>query len=212
MLSSFLHEPEGKGNRGDRPSWWISSYRFVSDPIGERGIEPPRRGRFAFRLRTRGQTSTLIGDWRHPFVGARCTHPGGPSFDFERSDKETTTRHGRRGGSWLPAYRLGDAKRMSQLTSAPETAEQTQLSRLGVSIRGKLQFMDYLIRAALADAQRYQDENDPGTRIFIRQLVEMHTANLRLESQNLRLTGELCAALEAMVDSGSEPHATGDLS
>ena len=101
---------------------------------------------------------------------------------------------------------------MSQLTSAPETAEQTQLSRLGVSIRGKLQFMDYLIRAALADAQRYQDENDPGTRIFIRQLVEMHTANLRLESQNLRLTGELCAALEAMVDSGSEPHATGDLS
>jgi hypothetical protein len=101
---------------------------------------------------------------------------------------------------------------MSQLTSAPETAEQTQLSRLGVSIRGKLQFMDYLIRAALADAQRYQDENDPGTRIFIRQLVEMHTANLRLESQNLRLAGELCAALEAMVDSGSEPHATGDLS
>jgi hypothetical protein len=101
---------------------------------------------------------------------------------------------------------------MSQLTSAPETAEQTQLSRLGVSIRGKLQFMDYLIRAALADAQRYQDENDPGTRIFIRQLVEMHTANLRLESQNLRPTGELCAALEAMVDSGSEPHATGDLS
>jgi hypothetical protein len=101
---------------------------------------------------------------------------------------------------------------MSQLTSAPETAEQTQLSRLGVSIRGKLQFMDYLIRAALADAQRYQDENDPGTRIFIRQLVEMHTANLRLESQNLRLAGELCAALEAMVDAGSEPHATGDLS
>jgi hypothetical protein len=147
-----------------------------------------------------------------PSVDARSTHPGGPSFDFGRSDKETTTRHGRRGGSWLPAYRLGDAKRMSQLTSAPETAEQTQLSRLGVSIRGKLQFMDYLIRAALADAQRYQDENDPGTRIFIRQLVEMHTANLRLESQNLRLAGELCAALEAMVDSGSEPHATGDLS
>jgi hypothetical protein len=101
---------------------------------------------------------------------------------------------------------------MSQLTSTPETAEQTQLARLGVSIRGKLQFMDYLIRAALADAQRYQDETDPGTRIFIRQLVEMHTANLRLECLNMRLTGDLCAALEAMVDAGTDPHARGDLS
>ena len=101
---------------------------------------------------------------------------------------------------------------MSQLTSAPETAEQTQLTRLGVSIRGKLQFMDYLIRAALADAQRYQDESDPGTRIFIRQLVEMHTANLTQETQNMRLTGELCAALESMVGAGSDPHARGDLS
>ena len=100
---------------------------------------------------------------------------------------------------------------MSQLTSAPETAEQTQLTRLGVSIRGKLQFMDYLVRAALADAQRYQDENDPGTRIFIRQLVEMHTASLRLESQKLASRATL-RALEAMVDAGSEPHATGDLS
>jgi hypothetical protein len=101
---------------------------------------------------------------------------------------------------------------MSQLTSAPETAEQTQLTRLGVSIRGKLQFMDYLVRAALADAQRYQDESDPGTRIFIRQLVEMHTANLRLESQNMRLAGELCTALEAMVDAATDPQARGELS
>ena len=84
---------------------------------------------------------------------------------------------------------------MPQLTSEPETAEQVQLSKLSVSIRGKLQFMDYLVRAALADAQRYQDESDPGTRIFIRQLVEMHAANLRLESQNMRVVGELCNAL-----------------
>src|SRR5271156_4923891 len=101
---------------------------------------------------------------------------------------------------------------MPQLTSEPITADQSQLSKLSVSIRGKLQFMDYLVRAALADAQRYQDETDPGTRIFIRQLVEMHTANLREETQNMRLTGELCAALEAMVDAGSDPHARGDLS
>jgi hypothetical protein len=89
---------------------------------------------------------------------------------------------------------------MSHLTAAPETTEPSQLSRLCVSIRGKLQFMDYLVRAAVADAERFQDETDPGTRIFIRQLVEMHAANLRQESQNMRLVGELCAALEALVD------------
>jgi hypothetical protein len=71
--------------------------------------------------------------------------------------------------------------------------------------------MDYLIRAALADAQRYQDENDPGTRIFIRQLVEMHAANLRLESQNMRFVGELCSALESMVDAAADSRAQGDL-
>ena len=99
---------------------------------------------------------------------------------------------------------------MSQLTSDPETTEQSQLSRLCVSIRGKLQFMDYLVRAALADAER-SAENDPGTRIFIRQLVEMHAVNLRLESQNMRLVGEVCAALETIVDSSSESHDRGDL-
>jgi hypothetical protein len=101
---------------------------------------------------------------------------------------------------------------MSQLTSEPETADQTQLSRLCVSIRGKLQFMDYLIRAALADAERYRAETDPGTRIFIRQLVEMHAANLRLESQNMRLVGDVCEALEAIVDESSDaPDDEGDL-
>jgi len=71
--------------------------------------------------------------------------------------------------------------------------------------------MDYLVRAALADAGRYQDESDPGTRIFIRQLVEMHAANLRLESQNSRQIGELCAMLESMVDSSADPKTRGDL-
>ncbi len=100
---------------------------------------------------------------------------------------------------------------MPQLTSEPITADQSQVSKLSVSIRGKLQFMDYLVRAALADAQRYQDEGDPGTRIFIRQLVEMHAANLRLESQNMRLVGELCTALESLVDASTDSHARGDL-
>jgi hypothetical protein len=98
---------------------------------------------------------------------------------------------------------------MSQLTSEPVTADRSQLSRLCVSIRGKLQFMDYLVRAALADADRYQAENDPGTRIFIRQLVEMHVANLRQESQNMRLVGDVCEAFEAVVDGAAEPHDEG---
>jgi hypothetical protein len=102
---------------------------------------------------------------------------------------------------------------MSQLTAAPEpeTSETAQLSKLCVAIRGKLQFMDYLVRAAVADAQRYQDETDPGTRIFIRQLVEMHASNLRLESQNMRLAGEICGALESLVDGSLDPQDRGDL-
>ena len=100
---------------------------------------------------------------------------------------------------------------MSQLISEPETAEKSQLSKLCYSIRGKLQFMDYLVRAALADADRYQAENDPGTRIFIRQLVEMHVANLKLESQNMRLVGDVCAALEAIVHGSADSHERGDL-
>ncbi len=100
---------------------------------------------------------------------------------------------------------------MSQLTALPETAERTQLSRLSTSIRGKLQFMDYLVRAAVADAERFQDESDPGTRIFIKQLVEMHTASLRQESQNLRLIGDLCIALEAIVSSPPGSSGSGDM-
>jgi len=100
---------------------------------------------------------------------------------------------------------------MSQLISEPETADQAQLSKLCVSIRGKLQFMDYLVRAALADTERYQAENDPGTRIFIRQLVEMHAANLRLESQNMRVVADVCAALENIVGGSPDSHDRGDL-
>src|SRR3954447_19359421 len=101
---------------------------------------------------------------------------------------------------------------MSQLTEAPETTEQSQLARLCVSIRGKLQFMDYLVRAAVADVDRFHEETDPGTRIFIRQLIEMHATNLGLESENMRLIGDLCHQLEAVVqgDPSSVPHQNGD--
>ena len=99
---------------------------------------------------------------------------------------------------------------MSQLTAAAESTDRTQLSRLSTSIRGKLQFMDYLVRAAVADVERFQDENDPGTRIFIKQLVEMHTANLRLESQNLRMISDLCNVLETIVSTPAGSNGSGE--
>lgn len=163
----------------------------------------------AFRLRTRIETSTLAKagamHWRLTDLPERsfCRKKGVLHGD----------QHPARTLKWILAscHWLGDGFRMPQLTSEPITAEQSQLSKLSVSIRGKLQFMDYLVRAALADAQRYQDESDQGTRIFIRQLVEMHTANLRLESQNMRVVGELCNLLESMVDSSHDLPARGDL-
>lgn len=88
---------------------------------------------------------------------------------------------------------------MSQLTTSPQRTERAQLDKLCTSIRGKLQFMDYLVRAAVADVDRFNEESDQGTRIFLRQLIEMHTANLAVECENMRLMGELCSALEAAV-------------
>ncbi|MDB5351658.1 MAG: hypothetical protein JWN86_2905 [Planctomycetota bacterium] len=93
---------------------------------------------------------------------------------------------------------------MSQtLTSPPSRPERQQLEKLCSSIRGKLQFMDYLVRAAVADVDRFQGESDAGTRIFLRQLIEMHASNLSVECENMRLMGELCNTLETTVTSTS---------
>lgn len=99
---------------------------------------------------------------------------------------------------------------MSQLTADPRVSDPHQLERLCVSIRGKLQFMDYLVRAALADVDRYQEESDPGTRIFIRQLIEMHASNLTVEGENMRLVGDFCSALESALNDAPSPSANGD--
>ena len=92
---------------------------------------------------------------------------------------------------------------MSRLATPPQTSERTQLDKLCTSVRGKLQFMDYLVRAAVADVERFQEEPEAGTRIFIRQLIEMHASNLAVECENMRLVGELCSQLEAVVNDGS---------
>lgn len=94
---------------------------------------------------------------------------------------------------------------MSQaLASAPARSETQQFEKLCSSIRGKLQFMDYLVRAAVADVDRFKGEGDAGTRIFLRQLIEMHAHNLSVECENMRLLGDLCHSLEtAVASSGS---------
>src|SRR5215207_2137446 len=89
---------------------------------------------------------------------------------------------------------------MSPLTASPPALEHAQLEKLCTSIRGKLQFMDYLVRAAVADVDRFEAESDAGTRIFLRQLVEMHASNLALECENMRLVGELCSSLESALN------------
>jgi hypothetical protein len=99
---------------------------------------------------------------------------------------------------------------MSQLTASPKLSEHTELEKLCVSIRGKLQFMDYLVRAALADVDRFQEEDDAGTRIFIRQLIEMHASNLSTECDNMRVVSDFCSQLETVLNGTPAPQAEGD--
>src|SRR3954469_17305793 len=92
---------------------------------------------------------------------------------------------------------------MSQMTAPPNHTDHAQLEKLCVSIRGKLQFMDYLVRAALADVDRFLEETDAGTRIFIRQLIEMHASNLATECENMAMVSDFCHTLDATLNNGS---------
>jgi hypothetical protein len=97
------------------------------------------------------------------------------------------------------------------MTASPEQTDHAQLDKLCVSIRGKLQFMDYLVRAALADVDRFLEETDAGTRIFIRQLIEMHAANLSSECANMRVVNDFCTSLGATLDDvPTPPHDGGE--
>jgi len=99
---------------------------------------------------------------------------------------------------------------MSQVIESPQISDHAQLEKLCVSIRGKLQFMDYLVRAAVADVDRFQQEGDAGTRIFIRQLIEMHATNLSLESESMRLCSDFCQALDSALNSAPASVEDGD--
>lgn len=86
-------------------------------------------------------------------------------------------------------------------TEASVVVERDQLERLGHSIRGKLQFMDYLVRAAIADVDRCLSEPDPGTRGFLRELVEMHTSSLAHEAQYMSRIDDLLQSIKSALDS-----------
>ena len=117
---------------------------------------------------------------------------------------------------WAPRLRIrpdtvvGETIRMSQLTAAPPISDTRQLEKLSTSIRGKLQFLDYLLRATLADVDRFREEPDAGTRIFIRQLIEMHASSLATESGNMHLVAEFCEALDSVLDSQPASAQKGD--
>ena len=99
---------------------------------------------------------------------------------------------------------------MSQLTASLRGSDTTSLEKLCTSIRGKLQFMDYLVRAAVADVDRFHDETDAGTRIFIRQLIEMHASNLSVECENMRLVSDFCNTLDSTLNDGPAADHIGD--
>ncbi len=100
---------------------------------------------------------------------------------------------------------------MSHATEDATLPEHRELEKLCVAIRGKLQFMDYLVRAALADVERFQEEPDAGTRIFIRQLIEMHATNLSAECDNMRLVGEFSGTLQSVLNAPAVDPSNGDV-
>jgi hypothetical protein len=86
--------------------------------------------------------------------------------------------------------------------SATVRPDRARLERLATALRGKLQFMDYLVRAAVADADRLDAEPDPGTRLFLQQLITMHAQSLEREGDDMRQLAELCHLLESPRPSG----------
>ena len=52
--------------------------------------------------------------------------------------------------------------------------------------------------------ERHQAESDAGTRIFLRQLIEMHATNLSVESENMRIVGDLCGTLDQTLQGVSD--------
>lgn len=62
-------------------------------------------------------------------------------------------------------------------------------------IRGQLQFLDFLVRAVMTDLERYHQETDSGTRVFLKQLILMHLHHI---GKNGGQTGALAEFSDAV--------------
>lgn len=62
-------------------------------------------------------------------------------------------------------------------------------------LRGHLQFIDFLIRAVMADMERFAHETDSGSQVFLKQLILMHLEHLELNSVPDSTTSEFVDAV-----------------
>lgn len=62
-------------------------------------------------------------------------------------------------------------------------------------IRGQLQFLDFLVRAVMTDLERYHQETDAGTRVFLKQLILMHLHHINKNGGQSGALGEFTEAV-----------------
>ena len=62
-------------------------------------------------------------------------------------------------------------------------------------LRGHLQFIDFLIRAVMADMERFAHETDSGSQVFLKQLILMHLEHLESNSVPDSTTSEFVDAV-----------------
>jgi len=62
-------------------------------------------------------------------------------------------------------------------------------------IRGQLQFLDFLVRAVMTDLERYHQETDSGTRVFLKQLILMHLHHINKNGGQSGALGEFTDAV-----------------
>lgn len=72
-------------------------------------------------------------------------------------------------------------------------------------LRGHLQFIDFLIRAVMADMERFVQEADPGTQVFLKQLILMHLDHLESNSVPQSTTTEFVDAVRVWLTGDSQP-------
>lgn len=72
-------------------------------------------------------------------------------------------------------------------------------------LRGHLQFIDFLIRAVMADMERFALETDAGSQVFLRQLILMHLEHLEANSSRNSTTSEFIDAVRVWLSDDIPP-------